>query len=199
MMEFKKCYTGVGARIVSISERKIITQLSQNLAEQNFVLYGGNTKGADSYFQLGSGGKCVLFMPYCNFNYPNSVFDMETSLDFIIAGNTPIGNFWINKVYPTANKIKNNNARRYLNSNAHQVVGWRAGWKNEWPCVNFVLCCDDTNDNGEIIGNSKHICRIANYKHIPIFNIREQLKNVSSIYDVINSFNNFMYKTKYYH
>ena len=174
MSEQIESYAGIGSRDISVIESNVITELARMLSER-YVLYSGNAKGADSYFQKGSGGKCVIFLPYSNFNVPNAVFDINTAQGLFIAGNTNLGNEWTDKVHPAANRLKDT-TRPYLNRNAHQIFGWY----DQWPKVNFVLCCADTDRYGKVMGGTGHACRIAKATHTPIYNIREYLKTYNS-------------------
>lgn len=174
MSEKPHAYAGIGSRQITEREHKIIMNVAEKLSD-NLLLYSGNANGADISFQEGSGGNCVVFLPYKNFNI--NKYDAWTLAGDCYVGNTIEGREAAKKYHPAPDKL-NWKMMPMIARNYHQVMGIYP-----YPVVDFVLCCASRNRNKEIIGGTGHACRIAYANNIPVINIRdtnwqEELKSV---------------------
>lgn len=156
-------YAGIGTRGITIQEQNLIENLAFQLSN-NFILYSGNTNGADISFQTGSTGNCVLMLPWGSFNRDH--YSSSNALESFVVGDTEEGQKALEEYHPNTKKLSQG-ARRCLTRNYHQIMGY----KTHSP-VKFVLCCASVDKNGEIIGGTGHACRIARAHNIPIFNLR---------------------------
>ncbi len=158
-------YAGIGSRNISDDERETIESIATIFSLKEFYVYSGNANGADIAFQSGSGGNCVIMLPYKNFNKKN--YDINNSKDYFVCGKTDIGNELIDRLHPAPEKLMWN-TKPFLNRNAHQILGIEY-----YPKVKFVICCADVDKDGNEIGGTGHACRIAREQKIPVINIRK--------------------------
>lgn len=164
-------YAGIGSREINEEEIKRITAVGEYLAQKELIQFSGNAEGSDITFQKASGGRCVIFLPWANFN--NEIYDIKKSLASYVVGH--IDNEYINlhpKVKAEKGKkvedILNNSTRKFMNRNSFQITGY-----NEWPEVKFVVCCADPLDPPTYVsGGTGQAVRIAHSKNIPVINLR---------------------------
>jgi hypothetical protein len=156
-------YAGIGSRTITETEQKQIHKIAKSFAEKDYIVYSGNAEGADIAFQTGSQGKCVLLVPWKNFN--KDKYDHSKSLAKFDVGDTVDGNSSTDKFHPNPKSLSQG-GRRMMSRNWHQIVGY-----DQYPKVSFVMCCADQDENG-IFGGTGQACRIAKSMNIPIFNIR---------------------------
>jgi hypothetical protein len=157
-------YAGIGSRKISLEEKEYIINLSKKLMNLRYVVYSGNAEGSDIAFQTGSSGKCVLLLPWKNFNIGN--FN-GPCLDKIDCGKTKDGIESIERFHPRPKSLSFG-GRCMMSRNWHQIVGY-----GNYPEVKFVVCCANRDEHGNIIGGTGQACRIAKSKNIPVFNIRD--------------------------
>lgn len=170
------CYAGIGSRTITPEEEKFILEIAKELASKDAILYSGNAHGADIAFQTGSGGKCVLFLPWKGFN--NDAYDVSKSLANFDVGETKEGTLSIREYHPAPHNLTKG-GRRMMSRNYHQIHGTQ-----DYHKVAFVVCCADENSKGDIKGGTAQACRIAKDCNIPVFNIRKNpeqaLKDIRS-------------------
>jgi hypothetical protein len=157
-------YAGIGSRDISSKELEVILRLSKKLSER-YICYSGNAPGADENWQRGSEGRCVIFLPWRDFNaesYPPS-----NSLAYFVVGNEPEGLESISKFHQNPQGLTRG-GRALMARNYYQIMGY-----DKFPRVSFVVCCADFNAKGSILGGTGQACRIAKSLKIPIFNIRK--------------------------
>jgi hypothetical protein len=159
-------YAGIGSRKLRGSEQKLIQDIAKTLAKRDFVVYSGNADGADIAFQEGSNGKCVIMLPWKNFN--SCKYDPNKSLNHFACGFSTEGDESIRKFHPNPQALTNG-VRAIMTRNWHQIVGY-----NQYPRVSFVIACADRDVYENIVGGTGQACRIAKDFRIPIFNIRDK-------------------------
>jgi hypothetical protein len=160
-----KSYAGIGSRSISKEEYKTILSISSYLKE-DYIVYSGNAEGSDISFQEGSQGKCVLYLPWKNFNTEN--YNINKSLDSFIVGETKEGIASLEKYHPNPLYLKRG-ARLLMSRNYHQIFGYE-----KYPKVSFVLCCADEDKYGNVKGGTGQAVRIAKDNNVPVFNIRNK-------------------------
>lgn len=174
-------YAGIGSRAITPAETKKIHDLSSELAKLNFVVYSGNAEGSDVAFQRGSGGKCVLFLPWLSFN--RQVFDPVApgaALAHYDVGDTLLGRISVQRYHPRPTSLSQG-AHRMMCRNYHQVAGYDAPGEAR-PPASFVVCCADSTPTG-VAGGTGQAVRIAADLGVPIWNIRYQ--SLDEIWDGI--------------
>lgn len=160
-------YAGIGSRTITIDEAKAIQRVANKLAQLNYILYSGNAPGSDINFQIGSNNKCVLFLPWKDFN--TKEYDVTRSIDRCVVGDTKDGLKSVEDFHP-APKSLSRAGRSLMCRNYHQVVGYQT-----YPSISFVICCANytlVEDKMKVEGGTGQAVRIANSKNIPVFNIR---------------------------
>lgn len=171
------CYAGIGNRTITKIESELIIEIAKELASKEAIVYSGNAKGSDIAFQTGSNGKCVLMLPWKNFNAKE--YDVSKSLAFFDVGSTEEGNDSVDKFHPSPQRLSRD-SKRLIARNYHQVSGYA-----NYPEVAFVACCADETADGEVLGGTGQACRIAKHNGIPVFNLRKDseqaLKDIRSV------------------
>ena len=159
-----KSYAGIGSRSITNKERKNIVSIAKIMAKADWLLYSGNADGADMSFQEGSDGKCVIMVPWKDFNIDN--YDFTFSRDYFVVGDSKDGLNSIKKYHPNPEALSYG-GKALMARNYHQINGYKG-----YPKVSLVICCAD-----EIAGNFKggtgQATRIAKKLNIPIINIRK--------------------------
>ncbi len=162
------CYAGIGSRTISELEKAIIHEVSKTLAHDGWICYSGNADGADIAFQRGSGGKCVVFLPWLGYNI--SVYNAPNhSLALFALGQSRKGTAAIGQYHPNPSALQAS-GKMMMARNYHQVMGHTTETQ-EWPRAKFVLCCATVIDD-QVQGGTGQACRIAIDKKIPIINVR---------------------------
>ncbi len=162
-----KCYAGIGSREITADELANILDVAAELASPacGFTCYSGNAGGADAAFQTGSGGKCVIFLPWAGFNV--AVYDPSKSLAAVVAGNTKKGRSSVDQFHPLPAALTLG-ARSMMARNYHQVVGFES-----WPQVRFVVCCaTPVEGKDRVKGGTGQAVRVAESLKIPVVNLR---------------------------
>ncbi len=152
-------YAGIGSRTITAAEEACIEQVAGELAKYDYICYSGNAEGSDQAFQRGSGGRCVLFLPWPGFNgsFP--------AMHSVVCGDTKAGSLSVRQYHPKPAAL-GRHAWALMTRNYHQVFGL-----GEWPKVQFVLCCAD--QTGVVVhGGTGQAVRIANGHEIPVVNLR---------------------------
>lgn len=158
-------YAGIGSRDITDQEQKLIHNIAKTLVKKEFIVYSGNADGADISFQKGSGGQCVIMLPWSRFNQDH--YDPNKSLNYYVCGNSIDGCKSIDIFHPNP-KALSSGARALMARNWHQIAGF-----GKYPKVSFVIVCADRDMFDNIKGGSGQACRIAKEFGIPIFNIRD--------------------------
>jgi hypothetical protein len=161
-----RSYAGIGSRQITDEERHKIKVIAKKLADAGFIVYSGNAEGSDVSFQEGSEGKCVLLLPWKGFN--KHVYDVNKSIDQFEVGKSDEGQATIEKYHPSPKSLTYG-GRLMMARNWHQIVGWE-----QYPQVEFVICCANRDNSGKILGGTGQACRIAEEKGISVFNIRDE-------------------------
>jgi hypothetical protein len=155
-------YAGIGSRRLNTNEEQKISVIAQKLSRK-FVVYSGNAEGADITFQKGSQGKCVVFLPWLDFN--SKVYDLKNTLAYYDVGNTFIGNKYAKEFHPSYSKLSQG-GQKLMCRNTHQILGYK-----DYPRVSFVVYCANE-VGGEVEGGTAQAVKIARSLGIPTFNIR---------------------------
>lgn len=155
-------YAGIGTRTIDEKEEKLIGKIAAQLSKK-FVCYSGNADGSDQAFQRGSGGKCVLYLPWIGFEAEN--YDYMHALDHFDLGKSVEGHASVKEFHP--NKNLKYGQRMMMARNYHQIMGYK-----NYPRVSFVVFCADEDEKGNVEGGTGQAIRIARAKNIPTVNIR---------------------------
>ena len=169
-----KSYAGIGTRNINNEECKKIKIIAKIMNKQDYILYSGNANGSDIAFQEGSNGKCVIMLPWNNYNLDE--YDYNFSRDHFVVGKTNEGLRSVDKFHPSSNKLSDG-VKLLMARNYHQILGYK-----NYPRVNVVICCADRK-YGKIIGGTGQAIRIAEHFKIPIINIRD--KNWNSQFETL--------------
>jgi hypothetical protein len=164
-------YTGIGSREITPEETHKITVIASKLSKK-FVVYSGNAEGSDITFQLGSQGKCVIYLPWYSFN--REVYNTNNSIAHFDVGDTTIGNEYARKYHKGYSSLTKG-GKRMMCRNTHQVLGYK-----DYPRTSFVVYCASL-IGGVPKGGTAQAVKIAWALGIPTFNIRtneiEKLSN----------------------
>jgi hypothetical protein len=165
------CYAGIGSREITEEEARKILLISSKLSKR-FTVYSGNADGSDITFQRGSGGKCVIYLPWVDFN--KNEYDPKHSIAYFDVGSTSIGQEYAKKYHPVYSKLSRG-GKALMCRNTHQILGYK-----EFPRVSFVVYCA-TEIDSQPQGGTRQAVSIARDIGVPTFNIRnneiEKLSN----------------------
>lgn len=157
-------YAGIGSRRITNAEEAIIKKVASKLSN-HFILYSGNADGSDITFQNGSGGNCVLMLPWYRFN--NLSYDLNMCQKALVVGDTEEGLESVVKYHPNASRLSKG-GRALMCRNYHQIHGY-----GSYPMVRFVVCCADQKGD-TVIGGTGQAVRIAQDNDIPVVNLRRE-------------------------
>lgn len=146
-----RSYSGIGSRQCPEDLKPKIKLLVELLNNKEFVLRSGGADGADMFFEEYANKK-EIFLPWPNFNGNNSQLNDVCERAMKLAS----------KFHPAWNKLKHG-AKKLIARNGYQVLG-----KSLNDPVEFVLCWTP---DGKVIGGTAQAIKIANYCHIPVFNL----------------------------
>lgn len=164
-----KAFAGIGLRNISKEEETKIIKFSDFLCRRGYIVYSGNAEGSDISFQIGSGGNCVIFLPWNRFNLEKfNYIRPENCLNYFVVGNSEEGMNSIKKYHPNPSSLSRG-ATSLMSRNYYQVMGYK-----QFPQVDFVVCCADEDKNGNVLGGTGQACRIAKDLNIPVINIRNE-------------------------
>jgi hypothetical protein len=162
-------YAGIGSRTITDRESAIIQKVASELSKKDLVLYSGNASGSDINFQIGSNSKCVIFLPWKDFN--NQEYHVSRSLKSYVVGDTQPGLHSVQEFHPNPSSLSRG-GKSLMARNYHQVVGY-----DTFPQVSFVICCANyksVDNMMQVDGGTGQAVRIANSKNIPVVNIRSE-------------------------
>ena len=163
-----KAYAGIGSRDITIEERIKIAEVAEKLANFDYICYSGNASGADNAFQLNSKGKCVLYLPWDNFNF--NVFRPiinDNCLEYLTVGDCLEGVESVDEFHPNPDTLSQG-VVKLMARNYYQIYGI----ENRFPKVELVVCCADQDNLGNVLGGTGQAVRIAKHEGISIVNIR---------------------------
>jgi hypothetical protein len=176
-------YAGIGSRKITEQEEQLIHKIAGKLSDAGFILYSGNAEGSDIAFQTGSKGKCVLLLPWKNFN--RDKYALDNCIARIDVGKTDEGKASIAKYHPSPKSLTFG-GQCMMSRNYHQIMGINEVYSvspnyskdkeiitQSFPPVSFVICCAIRDENGNIVGGTGQACRIAADIGVPVFNIRD--------------------------
>lgn len=148
-----KYYAGIGSRETPADVRRLMAKTASVLSMLGFILRSGGADGADSAFELGSGGKAEILLPWKGFNGRRGVVcGDDPRLRQIAAECHP---FWHNC---------NAHARAFHTRNVAQILGPDP---DSVPSM-FVLCWTPS---GSGSGGTGQAIRVANLYKIPVFDL----------------------------
>ena len=163
-----KSYAGIGSRNINDEEKQVIKTLSGFLSSQ-YLCYSGNADGSDITFQENCFGQCIVFLPWNGFN--NDKFDYTNKSlckKYYLAGTGDDGLESVYKFHPNPSALKTGGLA-LMCRNYYQIMGHLV-----YPKVDFVICCADEDNNGNVLGGTGQAVRIAKSLNIPVFNIRSK-------------------------
>lgn len=150
----KRYYAGIGSRETPNDVMRRMSHYACALYSKGFWLRSGAAEGADTAFEIGSGGQAEIFLPERLWRGHPSKFTEPQRRAFEIA----------QRVHPAWDRCSSF-AKKLHARNTHQVLGW---WCND-P-VEFVICW--TPPDGTRSGTDQAL-RIARDYDIPIYNLND--------------------------
>jgi len=165
----KKYYAGIGSRKTPPTVLDLMTRTARFLYCGGYTLRSGGAIGADSAFELGSGGENEIFLPFEGYNKNRSKLFTIPDAAFEIAA----------KLHPAWDRCTEV-VRKYHARNVLIIYG-----QDLQTYCDFVICWTR---KGLVKGGTGMAIRIAQAADIPIFNlakqeekdkITEKIKNVS--------------------
>jgi hypothetical protein len=160
-----KAYAGIGSRTISEQESVEIHDIANRLSK-SYVVYSGNACGADISFQIGSGGTCVINLPWDGFN--DNKYDIKDSLcSYVVEDEESIES--VKEFHPNYSAL-GYAGKKLMARNYRQIMGF----KPLYPKVDFVICCADEDKKGNVKGGTGQAVRIAQKFKIPVINIRRE-------------------------
>lgn len=149
-----KYYTGIGSRDCPKEVLEAMTKLGSWLSKQGFILRSGGADGCDKAFEKGCDevlGSKEIYIPWSGFNGSKSNLVVSDYRAFYIA----------EEYHPYWNNLKQG-GRKLQARNSHQVLGFDLETPSE-----FIICYTK---NGQCVGGTAQVLRIAKDKFIPVFN-----------------------------
>lgn len=161
-----RAYAGIGSREITADERKALHKAAEFLRDRGYICYSGNAEGADTAFQEGSQGECVLFLPWEGFNGYEYSYACRGAY---VVGDHPEGQASITQYHPSPDAL-NRGGRALMSRNYFQIMGY-----DKWPVVDFVVCCaTPSREVPHVEGGTGQAVRIAVERGIPVINIRTE-------------------------
>lgn len=153
-----KAYTGIGSRKTPLSICNLMTDISEFLFENNYIMYSGGALGADRAFEKGVKDDRYkrIFLPWKNYNGNKSPYFKVDQHALVFA----------EKFHPSWDKL-NIHAKKLIARNSYQILGPGL----EKPMVEFVICYTP---HGKIEGGTGQAMRIAHHFKIPVYNLHHK-------------------------
>jgi hypothetical protein len=150
----QKRYSGIGSRQTPPAILDRMTRIASFLEKQEYILYSGGAKGADSAFEKGVSDQDMkkIFLPWKGFNGKKSSLCHISSAAVTLA--EQFHPQWLS-LSPSAKKL--------MIRNGYQVLGEAL----DTP-VDMVVCYTP---HGKIEGGTGQALRIAKHFKIPVFNL----------------------------
>lgn len=159
-----KYFAGIGSRKYPKKEKEIIKSLAYDLVNLGYILRSGGASGADSYWEEYYdlyGGQKEIYLPFKDFNKNKSPFFGVSEAALNLA----------EKYHPKWSACSPI-AKLLHARNGYQVLG------NDLKTpVDFIICWTP---DGLKSGGAAQATRIAEDKHIPIYNI----KNINELHQI---------------
>jgi hypothetical protein len=162
-----KTYTGIGSRDISKEEEQRIDYVVKKLYNLDYICFSGNAPGSDITFQRCSNNKCVVFLPWKNFN--KEMYDPEQALDHFVVGNEKVGLEAAEKFHPNFKNLSCG-GRALHARNYFQIFGY-----DVYPKSEFVICCASEDSTRKVLGGTGQAIRIAKHNHLEIINLRNDI------------------------
>lgn len=144
-------YSGVGSRETPLEVMHLMSGVAYRLESCGYILRSGGADGADIAFEIGVKGDAKeIWVPWLGFNDSTST-NLPSPEAFEIAS----------QIHPAWDKLKQG-AKALHARNIHQLLG-----KDLQTPSEFVLCYTR---NGDTIGGTATVIRLATQLKIPIFN-----------------------------
>ena len=166
-------FTGVGSRVISSYEERVLIDISEKLAHAGFTLRSGKADGADAAFQLGyqsyqqSTGilpSAEIYIPWANFNNKNKRLDPTWDIVF---GENQRAKEFVKQIHPAYDKLSAP-ASLLHQRNCAQVLGNDL----DKPSLFVLYCADENWLNGEVSGGTRTAVELARRLNIRTFNLR---------------------------
>jgi hypothetical protein len=162
-----RSYAGIGSRKISNEEKDEISFIA-GLLKEKYVVYSGNAHGADVAFQRGSDGNCVVYLPWKGFNC--DIYSPNDMRECVVIDKKDTEAYETVKLYHPSKGNCSDITKKFMARNYRQI----AGHGDEYPVVDFVVCCADDDGNAGVHGGTGQAIRIAKAMGIPFFNIRQK-------------------------
>ena len=155
----KRSYAGIGSRSTPENLKPTIKALVEILNDKGFVLRSGGADGADLFFEEYSNPKMKeIFLPWPGFNgHKSGIYKPICKRAKRLAS----------KFHPAWDNLKDS-VQNLIARNGYQILG-----ENLDDPVEFVLCWTP---NGKVQGGTAQAIKIANFLHIPVFNLYNEVE-----------------------
>ena len=154
-MTTMKYYAGIGSRETPSDILSLMTNISEMLEEEGYVLRSGGADGADLAFEKGVKKNKEIFLPWKNFNNnSSSLFEISEEAEKMAE-----------KFHPNYSYLSQG-AKRLHARNCNQVLG-----SNLNSPVEFVICWTKY---GTENGGTGQAMRIAKANGIKIYNLGKE-------------------------
>lgn len=178
-----KIYAGIGSREITKEEEAIIKKISVFLKKNGYILRSGHAKGADRAFEIGANDEnSEIYMPWNGFGQKPYKDDLGMpiigkSIILINGSDVQIKASESLDIFHPNGKFITGPVRKLHERNFCQIMGL-----DNTP-VDFVVCCANSDQDGEVLGGTGQAVRIAKHYKIPVINIRDKywkdnLKNI---------------------
>lgn len=165
-----RTYAGIGSRDITGQEAVRIRGWAAWLKKRGYILLSGNASGSDRNFQEGAGSAACLLLPWEGFGHDWLICcseDKRPNWEFV-CGDYPEGQASVDQYHPAPARLSSG-VRNLMARSYYQVKGFGG-----LPQVDFVLCCANEDEQGNVLGGTGQACRIASSLSIPVFNMRRR-------------------------
>lgn len=159
---------GIGSRKISNTEKRKIYSFTSEFMKRFPMSWvrSGHASGADYCFEEASKGRCVVYLPYKDFNKSMPLLTSHVLSIEDVSKSSKMKAFQsVYKHHPNPRSLSQSVMNFHMR-NYFQICGAR-GKKN----VDAVVFSAPTGDDGEVLGGTGQAIRIARSLDIPVYNI----------------------------
>ena len=146
-----KYYSGIGSRETPLSIKETIKEIVEILNKKDYILRSGGAPGADSFFEEFADKK-EIYLPWPKFNANSSELNSVCKNAYKVA----------KKFHPAWERLSEA-GKKLMARNSYQVLG-----QDLQTPVDFIICWTP---GGKLKGGTAQAMRIANFCHIPVYNL----------------------------
>ena len=151
-------YAGVGSRNTPKNITYNMKDLASTLEDNGYVLRSGGAFGADRAFASGC-NNAEIYIPWEGFVDSNNVNSKHTY--HVLNSDDVFANLMVDKFHPIGKDLRGR-TRLLMMRNTYQITGIHQHFSK------FVVCWTP---NGEEVGGTSQVIRIANHFQIPVYNM----------------------------